>query len=146
MKPQRPRTLLRVVPCLLLAATLLIACGQDAATPDAVLLCDDIAVLEETLIAFRNLTPATASIDDYRDAWDAVQEAYEVVVIDRAALAEANVDRLEQAHDDLRDAVEDLPEDLTAPDAVADLEPAIEELRAARDEVAGDLECVDPEV
>jgi hypothetical protein len=132
---------------LVLGAAVLAGCGSgDAATPDAVLVCDDIAVLEETIIAFRNLTPASASIDDYRDAWDAIEEAYEVVVIDRAALAEANVDRLQQARDDLEAAVDALPDDVTAPDAVADLEPAAEELGAARDELAGDLECVDPEV
>ena len=132
---------LRVI-CVVLAAAALTACGPESVTPDAALVCDDIAVLDEAIVSFRNLTPETASVDDYRQGWDTIREAFEVVVMDREALAETDMDRMQQAFDDLGSAVEDLPDDANLPEAVETLEPAIEELGAAHDEITTDLECV----
>src|SRR6186997_2033084 len=77
-------------------AAALAACGGggSAETVDAALVCDDIAVLDESIQALEDLVPATATVEDYRDAWDTIEDAYQVVIADREALSEANATAL----------------------------------------------------
>jgi len=122
----------------------LASCGGGAAeTVDAALLCDDIAVLDESIQAFEDLVPATATVDDYREAWDTIEDAYQVVVADRDALAEQSADSLAEAHDDLSTAIGDLPDDANMAEAVADLQPEIDALRTAHDSVTIENECIE---
>ena len=60
-------------------------------------------------MSFRNLDPCRRKRRRLPRGWDTIREAFEVVVMDREALAETDVDRIE-AFDDLGSAVEDLPD------------------------------------
>ena len=143
MGPRRPGTQLTAVIAFMLAATTLAGCGGGSSeTVDAALLCDDIAVLDETIQAFEDLVPATATVEDYRDAWETIEDAYQVVVADREALAEASADSLTEAHDDLSAAIEDLPDDANMEDAIAELQPEVDALRTAHDSVTIENECI----
>ena len=125
-------------------AAALAACGGGSAeTVDAALVCDDIAVLDESIQALEDLVPATATVEDYRDAWDTIEDAYQVVIADREALSEANANALSGAHDDLATAIDDLPDDANVEEAVASLQPEIEALRSAHDSVTIEKECVE---
>ena len=126
-------------------AAALAACGGggSAETVDAALVCDDIAVLDESIQALEDLVPATATVEDYRDAWDTIEDAYQVVIADREALSEANATALTDAHDDLSAAIEDLPDDANVAEAVASLQPHVEALRSAHDSVTIEKECVE---
>ena len=143
MRSRGPRSRPWTMAPLLVVATALVSCGGGSAeTVDAALLCDDIAVLDETIQAFEDLVPATATVQDYRDAWETIEDAYQVVVADREALAEASADSLTEAHDDLSAASEDLPDDANMGDAIAELEPEVEALRTAHDSVTIENECI----
>ena len=144
MRPSRPQARPWAVAPLLLVATALASCGGGASeTVDAALLCDDIAVLDESIQAFEDLVPATASVEDYREAWDTIEDAYQVVVADREALAEESANNLSEAHDDLSTAIGDLPDDANMADAAADLQPELEALRTAHDSVTIENECIE---
>jgi hypothetical protein len=144
MRPSRPQARPWAVAPLLLVATALASCGGGASeTVDAALLCDDIAVLDESIQAFEDLVPATASVEDYREAWDTIEDAYQVVVADRDALAEESANSLSEAHDDLSTAIGDLPDDANMADAAADLQPELEALRTAHDSVTIENECIE---
>jgi len=144
MRPSRPQARPWAVAPLLLVATALASCGGGASeTVDAALLCDDIAVLDESIQAFEDLVPATASVEDYREAWDTIEDAYQVVVADRDALAEESANSLSEAHDDLSAAIGDLPDDANMADAAADLQPELEALRTAHDSVTIENECIE---
>jgi len=144
MRPSRPQARPWAVAPLLVVATALASCGGGASeTVDAALLCDDIAVLDESIQAFEDLVPATASVEDYREAWDTIEDAYQVVVADRDALAEESANSLSEAHDDLSTAIGDLPDDANMADAAADLQPELEALRTAHDSVTIENECIE---
>jgi len=144
MRPSRPHARLWAAFPLFILATALASCGGGAAeTVDAALLCDDIAVLDESIQALEDLVPATATVEDYRDAWDTIEDAYQVVIADREALSEANANALSGAHDDLATAIDDLPDDANVEEAVASLQPEIEALRSAHDSVTIEKECVE---
>jgi len=144
MRPSRPHARLWAAFHLFILATALASCGGGAAeTVDAALLCDDIAVLDESIQALEDLVPATATVEDYRDAWDTIEDAYQVVIADREALSEANANALSGAHDDLATAIDDLPDDANVEEAVASLQPEIEALRSAHDSVTIEKECVE---
>jgi len=144
MRPSRPQARPWAVAPLLLVATALASCGGGASeTVDAALLCDDIAVLDESIQAFEDLVPATASVEDYREAWDTIEDAYQVVVADRDALAEESANSLSEAHDDLSTAIGDLPDDANMADAAAHLQPEHEALRTAHDSVTIENECIE---
>ena len=66
-----------------------------------------------------------------------------LVVADRQALAEASASSLTEAHDDLSAAVDDLPDDANMADAIAELQPHIDALRAAHDSVTIENECIE---
>jgi len=144
MRPSRPQARPWAVAPLLVVATALASCGGSASeTVDAALVCDDIAVLDESIQAFEDLVPATASVEDYREAWDTIEDAYQVVVADREALAEESANSLSEAHDDLSTAIGDLPDDANMADAAADLQPELEALRTAHDSVTIENECIE---
>jgi len=144
MRPSRPYARPWAIVPLVVVAAALASCGGSASeTVDAALLCDDIAVLDESIQAFEDLVPATASVEDYREAWDTIEDAYQVVVADREALAEQSANDLAEAHDDLSTAIGDLPDDANMTDAVADLQPEIEALRTAHDSVTIENECIE---
>src|SRR6188472_3466365 len=107
MRPSRPYARPWAIVPLVVVAAALASCGGSASeTVDAALLCDDIAVLDESIQAFEDLVPATASVEDYREAWDTIEDAYQVVIADREALSEANANALSGAHDDLATAID----------------------------------------
>jgi len=144
MRPSRPQARPWTVAPLLVVVTALASCGGGASeTVDAALLCDDIAVLDESIQAFEDLVPATASVEDYREAWDTIEDAYQVVVADRDALAEESANSLSEAHDDLSTAIGDLPDDANMADAASDLQPELEALRTAHDSVTIENECIE---
>ena len=144
MRRRRPQSRPWAVAPLLVVALAVASCGGGAAeTVDAALLCDDIAVLDESIQAFEDLVPATASVEDYREAWDTIEDAYQVVVADRDALAEQSANSLAEAHDDLSTAIGDLPDDANMAEAVADLQPEVDALRTAHDSVTIENECIE---
>jgi len=144
MRRRRRHSRLWAAAPLLVASTALASCGGGAAeTVDPALLCDDIAVLDESIQALEDLVPATATVEDYRDAWDTIEDAYQVVVADREALAEQSANSLAEAHDDLSTAIGDLPDDANMAEAVADLQPEIDALRTAHDSVTIESECIE---
>ena len=144
MRATRPNARPWVVATLVIAGAAMASCGGGAAeTVDAALLCDDIAVLDESIQALEDLVPATASVEDYREAWDTIEDAYQVVVADREALAETSANSLTEAHDDLSAAVDDLPDEANMADAIAELQPEIDALRSAHDSVTIENECIE---
>ena len=144
MRRRRPQSRPWAVAPLRVVALAVASCGGGAAeTVDAALLCDDIAVLDESIQAFEDLVPATASVEDYREAWDTIEDAYQVVVADRDALAEQSANSLAEAHDDLSTAIGDLPDDANMAEAVADLQPEVDALRTAHDSVTIENECIE---
>jgi hypothetical protein len=123
------------------AALVSAGCTQDSQASAEAVLCDSLATFGESLEAFAALDPATASIEDIRAARTTMRNAWDLVVVDAAAVTAADEGALEDAWTGLSDAVDDIPTDQPAAEALDTLEPAKDAVQSAYDEMANGLAC-----
>jgi hypothetical protein len=152
----RPRRVevhrVRLISAGLAVALLATACASQPTTPPAVTVCTAHAQLQQSWEAFQALDPQTAQPGDYQSAWFAVRQDFLELRDYRYELADANVTAVNDAIEDLRRAVDALPDDVSVPDAIDSLEPELSGVRSAfsgvKDELNGpSLEvapCDDP--
>jgi hypothetical protein len=122
----------------------LAGCAPQPTTPIEESACQARAVLEVSLTAFLSLDPTTAAPGDYTLAWSAVRQDYLDLQDYLGQMAYEHKDAIDQAVDDLGQAVDDLPNDASPADAAAALQPEIDAVKAAFDELDGSLDCGTP--
>ncbi|QES46750.1 hypothetical protein DEJ50_01640 [Streptomyces venezuelae] len=129
------------------AALALSACTSDDSSPQeeatqaAQQLCTDLNLLKADTAKLTALNPASATKDQLKDAYDAVQTDWENVKKSAADLREAERDALEDAAGDLKSGYEDLPGDTTGQQAVTQLQPQAQKLDQAAKAASTQHKC-----
>jgi hypothetical protein len=124
-------------------AIALVACGGDDETQAEAetSVCTSLASFGTAVAAFRDLDPASATQEQYDAAADDVRSAWDDVQSEAGDLNEADFSALETAYDDLDQAIEDIPDDVPVADAIGTVQPQVDAVRTARDEMANGLGC-----
>ncbi len=122
------------------------ACSDDPspseeATQAAADLCTDLGALKADNAKLKALNPATATKDQIKEAYDAVQEDWADVKENVSKLREAERAAVQAAAEDLKKGYEDLPGDTTGKDALTQLQPQIQNLDQTTTAAANRLQC-----
>ncbi|MFI5639731.1 hypothetical protein ACIA8H_20255 [Streptomyces goshikiensis] len=132
------------------AALVLAAGGASAAfaadpsgqpTAAAAELCTDLTKLNSDTAALNALNPSTATKDQVKTAYDAVQSDWETVAKSTATWEAAQKDAVKSAADGLKKSYQALPGDTTGSDAVKKLKPQAQTLDAAVKAARTGLKC-----
>jgi len=101
---------------------LLAGCGTtvDSAKAD---FCDDLGAFGQSLAGLRDLH-AGSTKEDLRDAIGAAEQAWEDVKDSGSKLEDVQLDAVEDAFGDLKNAIQDIPDDATLAEALADVKGA----------------------
>jgi hypothetical protein len=125
----------------LLAALLLAACAPQPSTPQTGDLCLSQAAFQSSLEAFRALEPSASTIDAYREAWISVQRTFRDLREKAVKVADDRVTEVNQAIDDVKAALDDLPDGTTPQEALASIEDELAAVTAAVDALNAELDC-----
>ncbi|WP_374774954.1 hypothetical protein OG756_20600 [Streptomyces sp. NBC_01310] len=122
------------------------ACSDDPspseeATEAAADLCTDLGALKADNAKLKALNPATATKDQIKEAYDAVQDDWADVKENVSKLREAERAAVQAAAEDLKKGYEDLPGDTTGKDALTQLQPQIQKLDESSTAAAAGLQC-----
>ena len=127
--------------CLVVLAGMgmLAACGDDDDSGDTAsevkdantAFCQDLGAYGDSLRAFADLDPATATKADYEDAAEAVKAARSDLADSSGELAEAERENLEAQADDLNGALKDASDDAVVADIVGAAQQQVTELQAS---------------
>ncbi|MEJ8643339.1 hypothetical protein WKI68_21985 [Streptomyces sp. MS1.HAVA.3] len=122
------------------------ACSDDPspseeATEAAADLCTDLGALKADNAKLKALNPATATKDQIKEAYDAVQDDWADVKENVSKLREAERAAVQGAAEDLKKGYEDLPGDTTGKDALTQLQPQIQKLDETSTAAATGLQC-----
>lgn len=110
-------------------------------TADEGALCESYQGVADSFAAFQDLDPATASLDDYREAADASADALETYLTMRGAEAADTELQLRLTLNDLATSLRQQPEGTSIEEAIAAVQPEIDGVQAALDTVGADLDC-----
>ncbi|MFD3551908.1 hypothetical protein ACFWWA_07380 [Streptomyces goshikiensis] len=113
--------------------------GQPSAA--AAELCTDLTKLNSDAAALNALNPSTATKDQVKSAYDAVQTSWETVAKSTATWEAAQKDAVKSAADGLKKSYQALPGDTTGSDAVTKLKPQAETLDTAVKAARTGLSC-----
>ncbi len=90
--------------------------------------CSSLETMYSDVQALVALDPSTASKSDYQDDIDSIQSDWDNVKSDASNLASINMSTLDNAWDDFKSAVDDVPDDASASDALNDVTTAAQSL------------------
>ncbi|MFE6846138.1 hypothetical protein [Streptomyces sp. NPDC057686] len=107
------------------------ATPEEAASSASAALCTSLVQLKSDNAALKALNPATATKDQLKSAYDAVQADWKKVKESSSALKSAEKEAVTTAAENLKKAYEDLPGDTTGKDAITQLQPQIQALDTA---------------
>src|SRR6187431_2662753 len=123
----------------LLVAT---ACQQQESQPSAeAAVCTSVTALGTALQDFRDLDPATASIDDVQAARDDIQAAWDQVKAEATDLSEADEAAIDDAWNGVAQSIDDFPTDEPIEDGLASVQEATGAVQTAHQEMADGLGC-----
>jgi hypothetical protein len=127
-----------------LAVMTMAACTEAAPTDQAdaeAALCDSLATFTTSLEEFRDLDPATASVEDVQAARGDIQEAWDAVRAAAADVPEADDAAVDAAWQEVATAIDDFEPDVAISEALVPLQEAAGEVQTARDEMRDGLGC-----
>jgi uncharacterized iron-regulated protein len=119
----------------------LAGCSLSTPTTTEETVCTSWDQLQESVDAFRALDPATTSVDGYREAWVQVRDDFRELRFYRQDLAGTNLAELNTAVEELRRAVNSLPDDVPLADAVDSLDAERQRMAAAFAAIDDELNC-----
>ncbi|MEU9158837.1 hypothetical protein AB0D29_00920 [Streptomyces sp. NPDC048424] len=123
------------------------ACSDDSSSPEeqateaAADLCTDLTALKADNAKLKALNPATATKDQVKEAYDAVQDDWSGVKENVSKLKDAEKAAVQSAAENLKKGYEDLPGDTTGKDALTQLQPQIQQLDEATTAASTGLKC-----
>ena len=115
--------------------------GQPLNTPNAEPVCIALGGLNARVNDFRALDPATASIDDYRNAAYGVSGAYQTLDAQIRTLAQAQATQLQVAFGSLQSAAQALPAGTTPAQAREQLSDELAGVDSAMESARSELDC-----
>jgi hypothetical protein len=123
----------------LLVAT---ACQQQESQPSAeAAVCTSVTALGTALQDFRDLDPATASIEDVQAARDDIQAAWDQVKSEATDLSEADEAAVDDAWNSVSQSIDEFPTDQPIEDGLTSVQDATGNVQTAFDEMANGLGC-----
>ena len=128
---------LAVVPLLLLLA----ACGSDEPEENTAQACEAADEFATALNDLEGTLSPSATVEEIRDARDAAGAAHERLDESAEDVAEDRVGALDDAWEQLSDAVQDIDDDMTVSAAVDSLRDDVAQIRAARDDLTEQMAC-----
>ncbi len=131
----------RLVAATLIVGVALTACAPQPTTPPEAGACQSLALLEASMEAFGALDPATATSADYLAIWSAGRTYYLDLqdYLNQIQFSEAGA--VEDAFSELENAINDVPNDATAAEAAAAIQPQLDAAEEALAAVGPDLDC-----
>lgn len=118
------------------------ACTTQESQPSAeAAVCTSVAALGTALQDFRDLDPATASIDDVQAARADIQEAWDEVKTQASDLSEADEAAVDEAWNSVAEAIDNFPTDEPIEDGLASVQDAAGDVQTAHREMADGLGC-----
>lgn len=125
----------------ILAGLLLAACAPTPSTPQTGDLCLSQAAFQSSLEAFRALEPSASAIDEYREAWISVQRTFRDFRENATKVADDRVTEVNQAVDEVKAALDDVPDGTTPQEALASIEDELAAVTSAVDALNAELDC-----
>ena len=140
------RRLERSLASVAIVASLAACAGEStsSATPQPGDACDAFAAVTDSVAAFQDLDPATASIDDYRDAGEDARDAWGAWMMLRGSEAAQAEYQMRLTLSELATSLRLLPSDTTPEEAIEAVQPQIDDVNAALDSIAAEQECDEP--
>ncbi|MET9605144.1 hypothetical protein ABZZ17_08755 [Streptomyces sp. NPDC006512] len=117
------------------------AAEASKATQTAAELCTNLAALKADNAKLKALDPANATKDQVKSAVDAVQQDWENVKENTAALKEAERAAVQASAEDIKKSYEAMPGDTTGKDALTQLQPKIQTLDETTTAASKGLRC-----
>jgi hypothetical protein len=123
----------------LLVAT---ACMDQESQPSAeAAVCASVSTLGTALQDFRDLDPATASLEDVQAARDDIQTAWDQVKSEASDLSEADEAAVDEAWNGVAQSIDDFSSDEPIQDGLASVQDAAGGVQTAFQEMADGLGC-----
>ena len=123
----------------LLVAT---ACMEQESQPSAeAAVCASVSAFGTAIQDFRDLDPATASIEDVQAARDDIQAAWDQVKSEATDLTEADEAAVDEAWNGVAQSIDDFPSDEPIEDGLASVQDAAGGVQTAFQEMADGLGC-----
>jgi hypothetical protein len=127
---------------LALALLMVTACMEQESQPSAeAAVCASVSAFGTALQAFRDLDPATASIEDVQGARDDIQAAWDQVKSEATDLSEADEAAVDEAWNGVAQSIDDFPSDEPIEDGLASVQDAAGDVQTAVQEMADGLDC-----
>jgi hypothetical protein len=118
------------------------ACAQQESQPSAeAALCASVSAFGTSIQDFRDLDPATASIEDVQAARDDIQTAWDQVKSEATDLSEADEAAVDTAWNGVAQSIDDFPSDEPIEDGLATVQDAAGDVQTAFQEMADGLGC-----
>ena len=118
------------------------ACTEQESQPSAeAAVCASVAAFGTAVQDFRDLDPATASIEDVQAARDDIQAAWDQVKSENTDLSEANEAAVDEAWNGVAQSIDDLSSDEPIEDGLASVQAAAGDVQTAFREIADGLGC-----
>jgi hypothetical protein len=123
----------------LLVAT---ACTEQESQPSAeAAVCASVSAFGTAVQDFRDLDPATASIDDVQAAREDIQAAWDQVKTEATDLTDADEAAVDEAWNGVAQSIDDFPSDEPIEDGLASVQDAAGGVQTAFQEMADGLGC-----
>jgi hypothetical protein len=119
-----------------------IACEDDEKTAQEAeaQLCQDLDKLAQARAQFDNLS-STSTVDDVRNANEAYNDALSDVVDSARDVQGVQTQAIQDAYDDLAQAIDDIPGDATIEQALTSIESQVAAVDAAWAQALGGVDC-----
>lgn len=103
--------------------------------------CEASEAYAADLQKFEDVLTPEATVEQIRTARDEVSSSHDDLVEESQDVAEDRVAALESAKEDFLEAVDELPDEATVPEAAEDLQDDVDAVKSARSSVASELSC-----
>jgi hypothetical protein len=104
-------------------------------------LCSSLSDLDSTTSNLTSLSPATASKDDYDSAVSDVQDAWDEVKSDAGEVESTTMSQLDSAWDSFTSAVQNVPSDASASDALQSINQSAQQLASSTKSTLSAVNC-----
>ncbi len=125
---------------------LVTGCSTNKSAQDAQAeLCENLARLKTSVATLNSMNP-DSTVGDLKEAQQRVRNAFEEVktsaqTLDSDRLKTARTDELEQAHNNLDDAVNSIPDSATVSEGIASIQDEIAVMETAREQTRSAVNC-----
>jgi hypothetical protein len=125
----------------LLAGLLLVGCEEEPTQAEAnEAFCDSVGDFAGALRNMRDLDKNSTN-EEFEQARDDLSESYDAMIASAAGVVEVRLDELNEARDDLQNAVDDLSGDLTLEESLDAVDDEVEAVALEVAQIYNDVDC-----